>query len=193
MPHASPFAAWETFYVIVGSAAAALTGLQFVTIALVADHRRERKSIRDAESVRAFGTPTVVHFAAVLFFSALVAAPWPSVAAIAIALAASAVLGFLYLILVIRRARRQTDYVMVTEDLIFYIWLPMAAYALLLVAAMLLPSQPIGLFLVAAVSLGLLFIGIHNSWDAVTYIAIDLAAAREEREEKEKGQHHRRR
>lgn len=32
-----PFAAWESFYVIVGSSAAALTGLQFVVIFLGAE------------------------------------------------------------------------------------------------------------------------------------------------------------
>ncbi len=34
-----PLRAWETFYVIVGSSAAALTGLQFVVIALIAESR----------------------------------------------------------------------------------------------------------------------------------------------------------
>src|SRR5205823_8429588 len=35
----SPFAAWENFYVIVGSSAAALTGLQFVVVVLGAEAR----------------------------------------------------------------------------------------------------------------------------------------------------------
>ncbi|SRR6266851_5054040 len=35
-----PLAAWESFYVIVGSSGAALTGLQFVVIALIAESRR---------------------------------------------------------------------------------------------------------------------------------------------------------
>lgn len=38
----SPFNAWESFYVIVGSSAAALTGLQFVVIALGAEARTMR-------------------------------------------------------------------------------------------------------------------------------------------------------
>ena len=47
---------WETFYVIVGSAAAALTGLQFVVIALVADVRPRSSN----ETIDAFATPTIV-------------------------------------------------------------------------------------------------------------------------------------
>jgi hypothetical protein len=39
MTTASPFGAWESFYVIVGSSAAALTGLQFVVITLSAQER----------------------------------------------------------------------------------------------------------------------------------------------------------
>ena len=38
----SPFAAWENFYVIVGSSAAALTGLQFVVVTLGAEARSMR-------------------------------------------------------------------------------------------------------------------------------------------------------
>jgi len=33
----SAFSAWETFYVIIGSSAAALTGLQFVVVTLGAE------------------------------------------------------------------------------------------------------------------------------------------------------------
>src|SRR2546425_645622 len=56
----SPFSAWESFYVIIVSSAAALTGLQFVVVVLGA----EARSI--GPEVGAFGTPTVVHFCAVL-------------------------------------------------------------------------------------------------------------------------------
>jgi hypothetical protein len=46
-------AAWDSFYVIVGSAAGALIGLQFVVMTLIA----ERPSIRTAEAGAAFATP----------------------------------------------------------------------------------------------------------------------------------------
>ncbi len=52
---------WESFYVIVGSSAGALTGLQFVVIALVA----ESEAAADKREIDAFGTPTIVHFCVV--------------------------------------------------------------------------------------------------------------------------------
>src|SRR5256885_13996778 len=70
---AEPLAPWESFYVIVGSSAGALTGLQFVVIALIAVAEAAASMLE----VRAFGTPTVVHFCAVLFISAELSAPWP--------------------------------------------------------------------------------------------------------------------
>lgn len=50
---------WQSFYVIVGSSAAALIGIQFVVITLIANMRRPAT----ADSISAFGTPTVVHLA----------------------------------------------------------------------------------------------------------------------------------
>ena len=64
--------AWQNFYVIIGSSAAALTGLQFVVIVLGAG----TNWIPSLPATRAFGTPTVVHFCAVLLVSAILTAPW---------------------------------------------------------------------------------------------------------------------
>ena len=64
-------AEWESFYVIAGSAAGALTGLQFVVMTLIA----ERPPLRAAEAGAAFATPTIVYFRAVLLLSALVRVP----------------------------------------------------------------------------------------------------------------------
>src|SRR3954466_11990753 len=66
---------WENFYLIVGGAAGALIGLQFVVITLVA----ERPALRVAEAGTAFSTPTIIHFSASLLLSALVRVPWPSI------------------------------------------------------------------------------------------------------------------
>jgi hypothetical protein len=58
---ASMLAGWENFYVIIGSAAAGLTGITFVVIALIRDVQRVRPT-----GLRAFVTPTIVHFGGVL-------------------------------------------------------------------------------------------------------------------------------
>jgi predicted membrane-bound spermidine synthase len=164
--------AWETFYVIVGSSGAALTGLQFVVIALVAESPR-RATTRE---IGAFGTPTTIHFCAVLLMSAILSAPWQGLSRVAVALGACGLTGVVYGLIVLRRTLRQTTYRPVMEDWIWHTVLPLTSYATLLVAALILPRYPRRvLFLVAATALLLLFIGIHNAWDTVTYIAIDQA------------------
>jgi hypothetical protein len=165
--HALPFSAWESFYVIVGSSAAALTGLQFVVIVLGAE-----REVGSDHTTRAFGTPTVVHFSAVLLVSAMLSAPWRAVAPAAWALAALAAAGVLYTLLVLRRARAQTAYKPVLEDWIWHTALPLCAYVALLGGALRLPGNATApLFIVGGTALTLLVVGIHNAWDAVTYIA----------------------
>jgi hypothetical protein len=55
-------AGWENFYVIVGSSAGALIGLQFVVITLGGDTPIAHGL---AQASGAFVTPTIVHFGAV--------------------------------------------------------------------------------------------------------------------------------
>ncbi len=98
---AAPLGHWDSFYVIVGSSAAALTGLQFVVMALAAD-----APVRTAtsETVGAFGTPTVVHFSVVLLASAILSAPWHSIENAAIAIGACGLAGVVYGLIIVRRA-----------------------------------------------------------------------------------------
>src|SRR5215831_1654328 len=113
------FPAWEIFYEIVGSASGALAGLMFVVMALVSDARGATESQLDA-----FGTPTVIHFGAALLLSALSAAPWPGL----MSLGLYGAIGFAYMIVVVRRTRRLTEYSAVLEDWLFHAVLPLAAY-----------------------------------------------------------------
>ncbi len=171
----SPFAAWESFYVIVGSSAAALTGLQFVVIALGA----EARSLHGPE-LGAFGTPTVVHFCAVLLIAAILSMPWQAVSSAGLALGSCGLAGIGYVLIVVRRARGQKRYAPVLEDWLWHGAFPLIAYAALLAAALVLRRNPLPcLFVIAATALLLLFIGIHNAWDAVTYIAIEQPRHRE--------------
>jgi len=164
----SPLVAWESFYVIVGSSGAALTGLQFVVIALIAETRARSSS----QQIDAFGTPTIVHFSAVLLVSAILSAPWLSLASVGVVLSVCGAAGVVYGVIVVRRARSQTGYRPVLEDWLWHAVFPLIAYAVLLIAAVVLRSYPQkALFAVGATALLLLFIGIHNAWDTVTYIA----------------------
>jgi hypothetical protein len=161
---------WENFYVIVGSSAAGLIGLQFVVIALVTETRTP-STIREID---AFATPTIIHFGSSLLLSAILSAPWRALENARVVLLTCGVVGLLYLALVIRRIRSQTTYQLVTEDWIWHVTLPLVAYVMLVVgAAELVPAPHESLFAIAATALLLLFIGIHNAWDTVTYIALD--------------------
>lgn len=164
----SPFAAWETFYLIVGSAAGAMTGLQFVVLALTS----EKSGARSDQSVQAFGTPTVVHFCAVLLFSAIVTVPWPSLGTARLFLTLAASAGIAYTAVVVLRARRQAEYQPVLEDWLWHAVFPLASYVVQLVAARMMEDHPVGaMFTFAASVLLLTFTGIHNAWDAAAYIA----------------------
>src|SRR4029450_12923407 len=115
---------WESFYIIVGSSAAALTGLQFVVITLVSEARRGAGSAQ----IAAFSTPTIVHSCAALLVSATLSAQWPDLLGPAIVIATCGLVGVLYTAVVVVRARRQTGYTLVAEDWTWHVVLPLIAY-----------------------------------------------------------------
>ena len=162
----SEFAEWDSFYVIVGSAAGALIGLQFVVLTLIA----ERPPLRAADAGAAFATPTIVHFGTVLLLSAVLRAPWQAVAPVAALWGVVGLSGAAYTCIVTRRMRRQTTYRPGFEDWLFHVLLPLAAYAILALSAFAAHSHTReALFGVGASALLLLFVGIHNAWDAIAY------------------------
>lgn len=170
---------WENFYVIIGSSAAALTGLMFVVITLIAG-ARDRS---DVGGLAAFGTPNVVHFSVSLLISAIVTAPWETLGPIAVLLGLAGLGGAVYVGIVARRARRQTSYQPVFEDWLFHVALPSLAYGVLIIAAIRLQGDPTpALFAIGGVATLLVFIGIHNAWDTVTYLVTEFLPATSEGE-----------
>src|SRR2546423_12153113 len=95
---------WENFYVIVGSSAGALIGLQFVVMTLLAEMPIARA---DAQAGQAFGTPNVVHFGVVLFLSAVVSAPWHGIGIVTALWGLTGLGGVVYCFIVARRMRSQ--------------------------------------------------------------------------------------
>ena len=170
----SPLATWQSFYVIIGSAAAALTGLLFVVATLIAQVRVRVSS--PSEAFATFNTPNIVHFRSALLVAAILSAPWQALWNAGLLLGLSGLGGMIYVVIVLRRARRQTDYQPVLEDWLWHTVFPLVSYTALLVAAMLLPIYPGPvLFVIAAATVLLLFIGIHNAWDNVIYITFELS------------------
>jgi hypothetical protein len=166
----SVLSGWESFYVIVGSSGAALIGLQFVVIVLIADVHLEGSG----DSIAAFGTPTVMHFASALAVSAVMSAPWGGLVGVRTALVLAALAGIAFVVRALVRARRQQAYKPVLEDWIWHTLLPLAAYSIILIAALVAGLHTAGAFFaVATAALGLLFIGIHNAWDTVVWIVVN--------------------
>ena len=166
----SPLSSWESFYVIVGSSGAALTGLQFVVITLIADLPR-----RSSGAINAYGTPTIVHFGVALLVASIISAPWPTLWPVGALLAIIGACGVGYVAIVFRRAAgAQSEYTPVFEDWLWHTILPFVAYAGVGVAGAMLTLHPVGmLFVVGAMTLLMLFIGIHNAWDTVMYLATE--------------------
>lgn len=181
----SIFNGWENFYVIVGSSAGALTGLMFVVITLIAS----RPGARTGGEVAAYGTPNVIHFCAVLLLSAMLSAPWESLHLVGVLLVVIGIAGVAYAAIImrriIRRARLEGTYTPVLEDWVWFGILPCVAYGAIAVGALTFLGDPThALFVIAAAMVLLLFIGIHNAWDTVTYITFDLNSPADEDKDK---------
>ncbi len=163
-------ATWQNFYVIIGSAAATLTGLMFVVVTLIA----RGQGTSPSGAFAAFNTPNVVHFCAALLVAAILNAPWPVLWNAGLLLGLCGVGGVTYIVVVIRRARHQIDYRPVLEDWLWHTILPLASYTALVIAAIVLIGFPaLALFIIAAGIVLLLFVGIHNAWDNVTYLVLE--------------------
>jgi hypothetical protein len=163
-----PLQEWETFYVITGSAGGALTGLQFVVIAL----RPEIIAEAGEGGVRAFATPNVMHFCGVLLVAAVAAIPHQTATSLALCLAGVGIGGLALSTWVAVQARRQSAYQPVLSDWIWHVALPFVVYAAVAFSAGILLRRPAAaLDVVGVASLALLFIGIRNAWDSAVWIA----------------------
>jgi hypothetical protein len=172
-----PLEAWTNFYVILGSSAGGLTGLTFVVIALVSEAQSVRWS-----GLRAYITPTVVHFCSVLGIATLLNVPGQTASSLGLCLDVAGLTGVGYSIgTVVHLYRNRSLYTPVAEDWIWNAWLPTLCYLALLIAGMLAPwHASITLYTTAAVSLLLLYIGIHNAWDIAVWFTAQRPSAQRE-------------
>lgn len=168
------FAAWGNFYVITGTSAATLTGLQFIVQTLIASDEQGTMTAGDPQGgIEAFGSPTVVHFTLAILLSALMCVPWPGYASLQGMLVLLGAGALVYVSIVLRRARRQRSYVPVMEDWFWHIVMPAIAGSAVVTAGILLATHTrASAFLVALATLLVLSTGIHNAWDTVTFITL---------------------
>ncbi len=156
---------------MMGSSAAALTGLMFVVITLVTDAIRNRP--RPEDGLSTFSTPTVYHFCAALLVSGILLAPFHSLWVPGSAIALLGLVGSVYIGRIAVRTWGLTSYRAELDDWIWYAVLPCIAYLAIFGSGLFLVHSPrIVLFALAAATFLLVFIGIRNAWDVVTYLAI---------------------
>ncbi len=170
----SLLAAWESFYVIVGSSSAGLTGLMFVVVTLIPE--AQSRGAVPVLGVSVFSTPTIVHFSSALLVSAILSAPWGALWQAGLAIALTGLAGLVYVVFVavrMRRVRSEDVYRPVFEDWLCHLLLPLVVYVALGIEGMMLRDRPTAsLFGIGSATLLLLFIGIHNAWDTVTWMAL---------------------
>jgi hypothetical protein len=159
-------AEWDNFYVITGSSAAGLTGLTFVVIALAADSKRV-----NFRGLRAYVTPIIVHFGTVLALAAYLSMPHQGVLSLSLCFGAVGAAGLVYIARIAASIGRiSSEYVPVHEDWIWNVILPATVYGVLFAIAFLIWRRPEqSMYGAAAVSLLLMFIGIHNAWDVAVW------------------------
>jgi len=154
-------AGWQNFYVIVGSSAGALIGLQFVVLSLMsdkADARRERLCYPHHPALRS-GPRALRH-------------PLRSVghargAQCTLGLVGTA--GVVYTLIVMRRMRSESRYRPQFEDWLFHVVLPCAAYLVLAYRRPWPVSIRTRRRSHRSVDPDAALLRIHNAWDAVTY------------------------
>ena len=153
---------WQNFYMMMGTAAATLTGLMFVVTTLIAGIDAHLSILNAA--VSAFNTPTVVQFGAVLLLAGILSAPWQTFSSLSLVLGLLGLGMVLYLIIVVGRMRQVPHYQSTLEDWLWYVALPLLCHILLIVAAFVLPENPVpALYIVGLAMMLLLLVGIRNA------------------------------
>ncbi|RST30462.1 hypothetical protein HMF7854_06180 [Sphingomonas ginkgonis] len=174
MPSLEP---WHDFYVILGAAAGALIGLQFVVMTLVAEKPPEGAE----EAGNAFSTPNVFHFSMALWLSLVTAAPWPGTRGALWTYVATGGFGLVYIAVVGWRMAHQQGYRPELVDWVSYVVSPALLYLVLTGGSVALNwSAEDGLMLIGLAAAGLLFVGVYNSWDAIAF----MVARRAEQEDR---------
>jgi hypothetical protein len=158
---------WHDFYVLLGTASATLVGLMFVAASIGAAVFNEKHS----GALQAFITPTVVHFAAVLFACLVNTMPIHSWETLGALLAVGGLAGVVYggrvLFQLIIRHSFNVDII----DRMYYALIPMVAYLLALAAAILgFLHIAASAYVMAAALLVLLIAGLRNAWDMMLWI-----------------------
>jgi hypothetical protein len=159
---------WQNFYLLVGGAAATLTGLLFVAISLGVTLSIQTEHA----SARAYVTPAFVHFAIVLFISAFCIMPIQRATVLGVLILFSALVNLIDTGASVRYLWRQWQQSLATsQDWFWRAALPLASSLALIAAGIWLIVDALdALSWLAGVTLVLLAMAIRNAWDLLTWI-----------------------
>jgi hypothetical protein len=166
---------WHDFYILLGTAAAALVALLFVAASIGASILTPERS----RATRTYLSPILFHYAAMLFASLIALIPTQTPFWLGIGMGSVGLIGLLYSLFVCFQLFR--DHVADIADLLGYGGGPAAAYAAVLISAFLFKSESAAAVNVAAGAFMLLLVvNIRNAWD------LFIALARKSNEERGK-------
>ena len=163
--------AWQSFYTLVGAAAATLIGLMFVAITFGASMMGK---IENPDTTRAFLDPTLSHFVQVLLTSCIMLVPsiQPSVLGALLGAVALFRIGTLARVWRHMRVAQQRHNDLELSDWVQGIFIPLAMHLLLAASAVLFVIGWSALVLVAIVTIVVLLNGIYGAWELVVWIAL---------------------
>jgi hypothetical protein len=161
---------WHDFYMLLGTASAALVALLFVAVSIGASFLTPERSV----ATRTFMSPVVFHFSTLLLISLIAIVPSHTALSLAIGITLVAVAGLAYTTVVLVGLARAS--VSDIADRFGYGFCPLAAYLAMLAAASLVISRAaLAADILAAALLLLLAVSIRNAWDLMLAFARQVA------------------
>ena len=161
-------APWHEFYVLLGTASAALVALLFVAVSIATSVlTTEQESQRNT---RTFMSPVVFHYANILFLSLTALIPTQTWQSFGLVIGVASIGNVIYSFIVALRVHRSSfsDF----ADRIDYGAIPVLCYASgLVVAVLVFQENSVGLDILAGAALLLLVVNIRNAWDLMLSLA----------------------
>lgn len=162
-----PFEHWHEFFLLVGTAAAALVALLFVAASVGAGYL----SFAKAAPTRTYMTPVIVHFSAVLFACAAGLVPWHSATVLALVAGGASAVGLMYSVVLSIRVLGDRLETVEFDDRLCHGIAPPVAYAIGVAAAVLFHrNSPYATAAFAVALLLLLAVNIRNAWDLTLFM-----------------------
>jgi hypothetical protein len=169
--------AWQSFYILVGTAAATLIGLMFVAVTFGAGLITPQTS----PTARSFLDPTVTHFAQILLTACLMTIPTMGPTVLGVLLVGLSALRTRALVRVFGhiRAAHRTNHDIELSDWLTGIALPVVCHALLFATGVGFVKGYIAAFDgLAIITIVMLLTGIFGAWELMVWMAVARARAK---------------